>query len=52
MFTGKIYRMMSNGVSTIGGKYIHPKGAVKVIWSCIDDLKKLTQINLKMYSTL
>ena len=40
MFTDKIYPMMSNGVSTIGGKDIHPKGAVKVIWSCTDDLKK------------
>ena len=47
MFTDKIYPMMSNGVSTIGGKDIHPKGAVKVIWSCTDGFKKLTQINIK-----
>ena len=37
MFTYKIEPIISNGVSTIGGKYIIPKGIGKVIWYWTDD---------------
>ena len=37
MFTENIYPIISNGVTTIGGKYIIPKGIGKVSWSWTDD---------------
>ena len=34
MFTENIYTIISNGVVTIRGKDIIPKGSVTVSWSC------------------
>ena len=41
MFTDKIYTIISNGVATIGGKYIIPKVIGTVIMSYTDDDGKL-----------
>ena len=41
MFTDKIEPTISNGVVTIVGKYLIPKGIIKVSWSCTDDEDKL-----------
>ena len=37
MFTEKIEPMIYNGLSTIGGKYLIPKGISVVSWSWTDD---------------
>ena len=37
MFTYKIEPIVSNGVATIGGKYLIPKGICKDRWSCTND---------------
>ena len=41
MFTDKIETIISNGVSTIGGKDLIPKGIYTVSWSFNDDEVKL-----------
>ena len=37
MFTDRIDPIISNGVATIEGKYLIPKGIGTVIWSWTDD---------------
>ena len=37
MLTDNIETIISNGVATLGGKYIIPKGIVTDIWSWTDD---------------
>ena len=52
MFTDKIKPIISNGLATIGGKYIIPKGNVTVIWSWTDDEGQLhtNKLNNVLYS--
>ena len=52
MFFIKFDTIVTNGVETIGGKYIHPKGIGKIFWSCMDYEGKMQTNYLKIYSTL
>ena len=44
MLTDKIDPTISNGVATIDGKYITPKGIGTVIWYWTDDERQLKKI--------
>ena len=41
MLTDKIEPIISNGVATIGGKYLITKGIGTIIWSWTDDERQL-----------